>query len=311
MIIGNIKEIWRYPVKSMGGERLSACTVTSLGIPGDREWALRDEASGEISGGKKLPKIMQWHARYRSEPENGVIPQVEMTLPDGRLLASDDPDINTRLSEAIGRSVSLWPQQSPENKAHYRRAGLAPALLGRVTRIAAVHKLLPRLLRIGKLEDDVREFFSREPGEPIPDLTHLPQEVLEYTSPPGTYFDAYPLNLLTTASLATMAQLNPSAIWDVRRFRPNFLVETGPEVSGLVESTWSGRTLRIGSVRLKCEVPCARCGMTTQEQDGLPKDPSILRSIVKEAEQNLALYLTVVEAGEVKLGDSVEIENVR
>lgn len=305
-MLGTVHEIWRYPVKSMAGEQLSSCKVTALGIPGDRGWALRDEASGEISGGKRIPSLMLCRARYRSEPIVGVIPQVDIVLPNGHQVASDDQDVNNLLSETFGRSVSLWPQQSPANKSHYRRAGIAPAMLSRVTRVPMFRKLLPRLLRMGKLEDDVREFFSREPGEPIPDLSQLPQEVLEYTSPPGTYFDAYPLNLLTTASLRTMAQYNPQAAWDVRRFRPNVLIETGADIDGLIEATWSGRTLRIGSARLKCEIPCARCGMTTQKQEGLPKDPSVLRSIVKDAEQNLGIYITVVEPGEIRKGDVVE-----
>ena len=78
----------------------------------------------------------------------------------------------------------------------------------------------------------MREMFSREEGEPIPDISKMPQEVLEFTSPLGTYFDAFPINVLTTASLQNMERLNPSAMWDVRRFRPNFLVETNDELEG-------------------------------------------------------------------------------
>ena len=60
--VGKIKEIWRYPVKSMQGESLSTAEFHELGIPGDREWALRDELTGEIRGAKKLPKLMQCKA---------------------------------------------------------------------------------------------------------------------------------------------------------------------------------------------------------------------------------------------------------
>ena len=38
-------------------------------------------------------------------------------------------------------------------------------------------------------------------------------------TPPGTYVDAYPLHLLTTAALRAMTRLNPTGSWDVRRFR--------------------------------------------------------------------------------------------
>jgi uncharacterized protein len=154
----------------------------------------------------------------------------------------------------------------------------------------------------------MREMFSREEGEPIPDLSKMPQEVLEFTSPLGTYFDAFPINLLTMASLAKMTQLNPAAIWDVRRFRPNFLVETSEELKGAVEAGWAGRVLRVGEVELKLEIPCARCGMTTHAQKDLPKDPTVLRTVVKEGNQNMGIYASVISGGRVRVGDVVELK---
>ena len=50
-----------------------------------------------------------------------------------------------------------------------------------------------------------------------------------------------------------------------------------------------------------------RCGMTIQAQEDFPKDPSILRSIVKDANQNLGVYASVITAGEVRVGDVVEV----
>ena len=67
-VVGTIREIWRYPVKSMAGQRLDRCTVGPAGIPGDRGWALRDDDAGEIRGARKMPVLMQCAARYRSEP---------------------------------------------------------------------------------------------------------------------------------------------------------------------------------------------------------------------------------------------------
>jgi uncharacterized protein YcbX len=104
-----------------------------------------------------------------------------------------------------------------------------------------------------------------------------------------------------------MRRFNPSAAWDVRRFRPNFLIETEAGIEGLLEAGWSGRRLSIGNVELKCEIPTVRCGMTTHAQVDLPKDPSVLRSIVKDAEQNLGVYASVVQTGHVALGDLVEL----
>ena len=78
-------------------------------------------------------------------------------------------------------------------------------------------------------------------------------------------------------------------------------------VKGLVESEWSGQKIRLGSVELKCELPTPRCGMTIQAQKDFPKDPSILRSIVKDADQNFGIYANVINAGEVRIGDVVEV----
>jgi uncharacterized protein YcbX len=303
MLIGTIKEVWRYPVKSMSGEKLDDCTVGSLGIPGDRGWALRDETTKEITNGKRIPLLMQCAARYCEEPDDETIPQVEITLHDTSVVRSDESLVNERLSNALGRSVSLWPRQPASNKAHYRRA----ALVSRLSRFKVVRDQLPRLLHLRQVDAQVRETFSREPGEPLPDLFELPPELLEFTSPLGTYFDAYPVQLLTSASLDAMARFNPAAAWDVRRFRPNFFIETEANIEGLVEAGWGGRTLRIGAVEVKCEIPTARCGMTTHAQGGLAKDPSILRSIVRDADQNLGIYASVVIGGPVKVGDAVEL----
>ncbi len=49
MVVGRVEQLWRYPVKSMRGERVSrAALERRFGIPGDRGWAIRDEDSGEI-----------------------------------------------------------------------------------------------------------------------------------------------------------------------------------------------------------------------------------------------------------------------
>ena len=307
MFIGTVQQIWRHPVKSMAGEKLNECTVGPLGIPGDRGWALRDEKTGEITNGKLTPMLMECSARYLEQPTQGTSPKVRITFPDVTQVGSDDADVHSRLSQVLGKVVTLWPLQPASNKSHYRRKNAAARTLGRLSRFKVFRQALPRIISLTNQEAGVREMFSREAGEPIPNLSLLPAEVLEFTSPLGTYFDAYPINVLTTASLAAMSRFNPNAVWDVRRFRPNFLIETEKEFEGLVESGWSGRFLRVGSVELKCEIPCARCGMTSHGHAGLPKDPSVLRSIVKDANQNLGVYASVVQSGGISVGDPVEL----
>lgn len=304
----------------MAGETLTECSVRALGIPGDRGWALRDERANEITNGKRIPRLMQCAARYREEPTNpgslpgqpewsgsGTIPDVDITLPDGTRIGSDNPQLNARLSEVLGKQLTVWPLQPASDKEHYRRAQTGSRLAGRLGQFRAFRSMLPMLTSFGSMNAALREVFSREPDEPIPDISILPPEVLEFTSPPGTYFDAFPIHVLTTASLKTMSEYNPTSVWDVRRFRPNFLIKTEDGIEGLIESGWSGRRLRLGSVELSCEIPTARCGMTMHAQADLPKDPSVLRSIVKDADQNLGIYASVTTGGKVSTGDLVEL----
>lgn len=307
MIVGQVQQIWRHAVKSMAGEKLEDCEVGSRGIPGDRGWAVRDEKTGEITNGKRIPLLMQCGATYRYPPRAGVNTEADIILSDGTVTATDDPNVNAQLSRVFGKEVTLWPIQPPTAREFYRRTGASARIAGRLTRFSGFRSLLPALTSFGSMNRQMREMFSREDGEPIPDISKMPQEVLEYTSPLGTFFDAFPINLLTTASLQTMARHNANAIWDVRRFRPNFVVETSADLEGLVEAGWTGRALRLGGVELKLEIPCARCGMTTHAQKDLPKDPSVLRSIVKDADQSMGIYASVISEGRVKTGDVVEL----
>jgi len=307
LLIGTIQQIWRYPVKSMAGERLRECTVGALGLPGDRGWAIKDEIKSEIKTGTRIPALMQCASRYREEPAGETIPHVNISFPDGSSVCSDDPEVNTRLSSVLGKQVRLWPRQPASNKEHYRRPGAAARVIAPLTNIPGFRALLPTLTKLPNLDATLRAAFSRTPDEPIPDISNLPKELFEFTSPPGTYFDAFPIHVLTTASLAVMSQSNPTADWDVRRFRPNFFVKTVAGLEGLVESEWAGRTLRLGNVEVKCEMPAVRCGMTTNAQTDLPKDNSVLRTIVKDANQNLGVYASVTSSGQVSEGARVEL----
>ncbi|MBK5356107.1 MOSC N-terminal beta barrel domain-containing protein [Pseudomonas sp. TH41] len=307
MIVGRVREIWRYPVKSMGGEKLLSCTVGNMGIPGDRGWALRDDVAGEIRGAKNMPTLLQHASRYREQPVNGQTPHVDIRLPDGTHIGSDDPQVNARLSALLGRAVSLWPLQPASDKAHYRRGQAGAAFIGMLSRNRVLRPLLEKLLPYTSFETMTRELLSREPGEPLLDYASIPSELFEFTSPPGTYFDLAPLHLLTTSSLAAMKRLNPSAAWDARRFRPNFLIETEGDIEGLVEAGWEGRTLRLGGLSLTCGIPTLRCGMTAHAQSDLPKDSTVLRSIVRDAGQNLGIYAHATKSSQVAVGDVVEL----
>jgi len=306
MEVGRVREIWRYPVKSMIGERLDRGHVGTRGLWGDRGWAIRDEKTGEIHNAKRHPILMQCSAVYRAEPRTDQIPHVVITLPDGATVSSDSPTASRSLSELIDRHVTLRPVQPAADTAYYRRREPGAVLLGRLWAYRPARRLLQTLILRGPVARELRAVLGREPEEPLPDLSGVPPVAWEFHTPPGTYFDLFPIQVLATSTLRLMAQFNPAADWDVRRFRPNVLVDT-ESATGTIENDWIGRMMRIGDVVVKGELPTIRCAMPVHAQADLPRDPSVLRTIVREANQCLGVYASVVEGGRVATGDPVEL----
>jgi uncharacterized protein YcbX len=283
MIVGRIAELWRHPVKSMEGERIQAAALGPWGIPGDRAWAVRDERRGGIRGAKKIAELMRCKARFLAEPKQGEAPPAEITLPDRSKISAADPDANERLSKALGTPVTLWPLRPASDVEHYRRGK------------PDTNDMLAEL----------RAIFGREPSEPLPNLAVFPPEIVQYESPPGTYFDAFPLLLLTDASLRRLAELAPDSKVDVRRFRPNLLIRSPEE--GFPEIAWEGKKIVVGNATLAVTVACPRCVMITHGFADLPRDPALMRVVVREANQNLGVYARVEKPGMVRVGDELRL----
>jgi uncharacterized protein YcbX len=280
--VGTVAQLWRYPVKSMMGEQLDAVVIGEQGLPGDRAWATRDEVRGGIRGAKKIGALMRLGASYATEPVLGEpAPAATITLPDGSSLLTTDDDANDRVSAALDHQVTLWPLV--DDDAHYLRGPFES----------------------DDLDAEMRDMFAREPDEPLPDLSHIPPELLFYESPPGTYFDAHPLLLMTTQSLDSLQELAPDSVVDVRRFRPNILIDATPSADPFPEQGWLGQTLDVGGAKVEVLIACPRCVMITRGFDDLPEDRALMRHVVKGADQNLGVYARVVEGGPIAVGDGV------
>ena len=299
--------MWRYPVKSMAGERLEHGEIGSQGLHGDRGWAIRSEDTGEIHNAKRFPRLMQCAAAYREPPSGDRIPHVDITFPDGETIGSDSPALAARLSELMGGRVALHPIRPATDTTYYRRRDPGAAMIGALARYRPARRVLAWMAAHGLAGGNLREEFGRERDEPLPDLASVPAELFEFYTPPGTYFDVFPVHVLTTGALAMMTRLNPGADWDARRFRPNILVDTGAAGADHIERRWTGQRLRIGRATVKGEIPTMRCAMPMHAQSALPRDPAILRTIVREADQCLGLYASVVEGGSVRVGEAVEV----
>jgi hypothetical protein len=276
-----LAQLWRYPVKSMVGEEVVTADLVAAGMVGDRAWATRDDERGGIRGAKKIGGLMQLRARY----VGAVGGPVEITLPDGTALRTTDADVSFRLSGALGHEVTLCPLQPADDLDHYRRG--APDS--------------------EDMMEELRGIFGREIDEPLPDLSIFPPEVLEFESPPGTYVDAFPLLVMTTSALAALADALPGSNPDVRRFRPNLVIDTGDE-PGHPEFSWVGKTLRIGEAALSIVTACPRCVMVTRQIDAsIPADRSVLRHVVRDTDQNVGVYATVSIPGRVSTGAPVAL----
>jgi uncharacterized protein YcbX len=153
----------------------------------------------------------------------------------------------------------------------------------------------------------LQQIMGLEPGDPLPDFSGLPRAIAQFATPPGTFFDAYALHIVTTASLAEVARLGPAAHYDIRRFRPNIVVETPGSLSGFVEFKWTGHRLDAGSVGIDVHAPCVRCAMVMTPQPGLERDRAALRTLVEHTGQDFGTYCNVLEPGHVALGDPVTL----
>ena len=274
-----ISQLWTYPVKSMVGVSVESVELSSLGIVGDRHWAIRDLERGGIRGAKKIGELMQFTAHRN---DNDVI----ITFPDGTQVSSADEDVNFMLSGVLGRNVLLESLPADNNLEHFRR---------------------------GPSDSDdplteLRGIFGREAEEPLPDFTAFPPEVAEFESPPGTHHDCWPLMVMTTSALQAMKEALPNSNVDIKRFRPSIVVETNSG-EGHVEFSWKGKTASLGTAVIEFLDPCPRCIMITRKvNDELPEDRAILRHVVRDLNQAVGVYARILTPGRVALGDALTFQ---
>jgi uncharacterized protein YcbX len=273
--LGVVKELFRYPVKSMLGERLTEVQVGPKGVIGDRAWALR-ERNGRIVTGKKWANMLGFRATYEETPDPERLAQVRITLPNGDSVYADDPRASDVISSYLGRPVMLERAQPDEHS----RAEIDPATVFGDVGVA-----------------NVTPGFTEAT---LPDTFGLPH---------GTFFDSAMIHVLATGSLAHLRSLiGDDAQLDARRFRPNIVVETDPRLTGFVEDEWLGGTLEVGAaVKIVGMQQALRCVMTTHQQSDLPRDLRILRAAAQHHNAKLGVFASIGAPGKVRVGDPVNL----
>jgi uncharacterized protein YcbX len=130
-----VAALWRYPVKSMLGERCEELEIEARGAAGDRLYAVRD-AEGKLGSGKNSSRHRRIEGLFGfGAASEGAAPRI--TFPDGRRLLASDPAIHAALSAALGLAVTLSAER---DLSHYDSA---PLHLVTTSSLAGLKRALP------------------------------------------------------------------------------------------------------------------------------------------------------------------------
>ena len=265
MRIATVKELWRYPVKSCGGESLNSALIGAGGVCGDRHWAVYDPIAPIIRSAKQWPRLLELRASVCE--------------------SSDSTACDSWLTDRLGIPAQLKPRAPLSDSAFYA-------------------------LPSARSEQQIAQEIGLEPGEPLPHFGPFDEDVaatLQFNAtPPGFLYDAFPVHVLTTDSLQFLENACRLKV-DVRRFRPNILLEMTSPSCATTEQGWVGATLKIGRVSLHIDSPTSRCSMPGRAQPGfdLREEKGLPRAMAEHVDRNLGVNARVVETGTINVGDPV------
>jgi uncharacterized protein YcbX len=183
----------------MMGEELNSSYITERGFVGDRTYAVVDKQTGKVASAKnprKWGKLFDCRSMFMDSPRNDVndIPPVRITFPDGSNILSNhhkEDDDNIIIDSNL-------------SKAFNREVTLMKAS--------------------GFDKPSYEEYW--------PDIDGLAQRetVTDENMPSKTFFDIAVIHILTTSTINRLRELYPEGRFEVRRFRPNIVVELSRNV---------------------------------------------------------------------------------
>lgn len=263
-----------HPVKSLRAVDVSAAVVEPWGLAGDRRWMLVDAATDKAVTQRELPRMALLDARLA--PGGGL-----------RLSARDRPPLDVALPAAGAgvRAVRLFSGRVEVAAADEAADAWFTAVLGRPVRLVWLDE--PALRR------PLEPAYARQ-GETV------------------SLADGYPLLLASTASLHALNELIAAGDrpgegpLPMNRFRPNAVVDGTPPWA---EDGW--RRVRIGEVLFRVAKPCARCVVTTTDQDSAVRGREPLRTLARHRRVGSGLLfgqnLVPEGAGTLRVGDPLTV----
>jgi uncharacterized protein YcbX len=253
----------------MLGEELNSSYVTERGLIGDRMYAIVDQQTGKVASAKNPVK---WGKLFDFRAAFIDSLQTVENIPPVRITLPDGSQIFSNHGE-IDQTLS---------------------------------KVLGRQVSVMKASLEKPSYEEYWPD--IDGLAHR-EMVTDEAMPPQTFFDVAVIHLLTTSTINRLRELYPEGRFEVRRFRPNIVVEPTAEEKGFVENSWIDKEVTIGEeVVLRIIAPCTRCVMITLPQGDLPKDLGILHTVAKYNEVHAGVYASALSGGTIRRGDIVEVQ---
>jgi MOSC domain-containing protein len=182
---GKVVSIWRYPVKSMLGEELNSSNVTERGLIGDRTYAIIDQETGKVASAKNPRK---WGKLFDFRAIFIDSPEAVENIPPTRITFPDGTHVFSDDDE-IDHTLSI--------------------VLGREVKLMSASLDKP----------SYEEYW--------PDIEGLAQreKVTDEAMPAHTFFDIAVIHILTTSTINHLRELYPEGRFEVRRFRPNIVID--------------------------------------------------------------------------------------
>lgn len=235
-----LSEIYIYPIKSLGGIKLQKAIVEEKGLKYDRRFMLVDSNKIFMTQ-RKFPEM----ALLKTKIDNDILTVVDSRNNNSVKINLREIEKDSRLYEDL--EVEIWDDK----------------------------------IRAKKISNELDEFFSDSLGISC-SLVYMPESSIRIVDPQKKYVieeysvsfaDAFPFLIIGEESLSNLNTRLKQKL-PMNRFRPNFVFSGGKPFD---EDRW--KSFKIGNITFYAVKPCARCVITTIDQNTATKSDEPLRTL--------------------------------